>query len=127
MTQHAIVAIDHHTARIYHLDGATPGDLKLSEAAVRETDNRHATDGKRPDHHAFFHEVAKALGGAKEILIVGAGTAKEELKHHLDKHDAEVAKHVVGVESIDHPTEPQLLAMAKKRFKTIDAWLGDKR
>ena len=127
MTQHAIVAIDHHTARIYHLDGASPGELKLKEDAVRETDNRHATDGKRPDHQTFFHEVAKALKGAKEIIIVGAGTAKDELKHHLDKHDVDVAKHVVSVESINHPTEPQLLAMAKQRFKTIDAWLGDRR
>jgi len=38
-----------------------------------------------------------------------------------------VATHVVGVESIDDPTTPQLLALAKKRFKAIDAFLGDKR
>ena len=127
MSQHCVVALTHHKAHIYHLDGQTAGDLSLKESAVRETDNRHANDGKKADHKHFFEDVARALTSAKEILIVGNGTAKDEFKHHLEHHHKNIAAHVVAVESIEHPTEPQLLAMAKKKFKTIDAWLGDKR
>lgn len=127
MSQHCVVALTHHKAHIYHLDGKTAGDLSLKESSVRETDNRHAADGKKADHKHFFEDVANALTSAKEILIVGNGTAKDEFKHHLEHHHKNIAAHVVAVESIDHPTEPQLLAMAKKKFKTIDAWLGDNR
>jgi stalled ribosome rescue protein Dom34 len=127
MSQHCVVALTHHKAHIYHLDGKTAGDLSLKESSVRETNNRHVADGKKADHKHFFEDVAKALTSAKEILIVGNGTAKDEFKHHLEHHHKNIAAHVVAVESIDHPTEPQLLAMAKKKFKTIDAWLGDNR
>jgi stalled ribosome rescue protein Dom34 len=127
MSQHCIVALTHHAAHIYHLDGQAGGEVTIREAAVRETDNRNAGSGKKPDHKHFFDDVAKGLTDAREILIVGHGTAKEEFKHHLESHHKQINGHVVAVESIDHPTEPQLLAMAKKKFKTIDAWLGDQR
>jgi stalled ribosome rescue protein Dom34 len=123
MSQHAIVFLDHHQARIFHLDGTNKSDLKLKEAGKRETDNRHHTDGKKPSHEAFFHAIAQGLKGANEILVVGPGTAKSEFKHHLEQHDAAVDQHVVAVESVDHPSEPQLLALAKRRFKAIDQWL----
>lgn len=123
MSQHAIVFLDHHHARIFHLDGTNKSDLKLTEAAKRETDHRHHGDGKKPAHDAFFHSIAEGLTGANEILVVGPGTAKSEFKHHLEQHDAAVDKHVVGVEAVDHPSEPQLLALAKRRFKAIDQWL----
>jgi stalled ribosome rescue protein Dom34 len=123
MSQHAIVYLDHHHARVFHLDGSNQRDLKLTEASARETDHRHATDGKKPSHEAFFHAVARSLRDANEILVVGPGTAKSEFKHHLEQHDAAVNQHVVGVESVDHPTEGQLLALARQRFKAIDQWL----
>ena len=36
MSQHALVVVDHHTARIYHLDGHDAGSLAVRQAAVRE-------------------------------------------------------------------------------------------
>ncbi len=123
MHQHTIVAIDHHVARIFHLDTSTALPEKLAEAAVRETDNRHHADGKRPDHSHFFDDVAKSLSSAVEILIVGNGTAKDEFNHRLGTHHKNLSGRVVGVESIDKPTDKQLIALAKKRFKAIDAWL----
>ena len=35
MSQHAIVYLDHHHARVFHLDGTQQGGLKLTEAAQR--------------------------------------------------------------------------------------------
>jgi len=126
MAQHVLVVLDHHTARIFHLDGKDAATLTVREAAVRETNDRHASDGKRVTHDAFFHEVAGELTGAKEILILGNGTAKDEFKHHLDDHHAAVAAVVVGVETIDQPSDPQLLTLAKSRFKTLDTWLSQR-
>ena len=123
MHQHTIVAIDHHVARVFHLDAQEALPETLKESAVRETDNRHHADGKRPDHAHFYDDVAKSLGTAVEILIVGSGTAKDEFNHRLSTHHKELSGRVVGVESIDKPTDRQLIALAKKRFKAIDAWL----
>jgi stalled ribosome rescue protein Dom34 len=123
MSQHAIVYLDHHHARVFHLDGTQQGGLKLTEAAQRETDHRHRGDGKKPSHEAFFRAVAASLKDAQEILVVGPGTARSEFKHHLEQHDAAVDQHVVAVEAVDHPSEPQLLALAKRRFRAIDQWL----
>jgi hypothetical protein len=36
-----------------------------------------------------------------------------------------VAQKILGVETVDHPTDPQLLAYAKKCFLRIDALKGD--
>jgi hypothetical protein len=123
MHQHTIVSIDHHVARVFHLDALEALPEKLQESAVRETDNRHHADGKRPDHTHFYDDVAKVLGTAVEILIVGHGPAKDEFNHRLGSHHKDIAARVVGVESIDKPTDKQLIALAKKRFKAIDAWL----
>jgi stalled ribosome rescue protein Dom34 len=123
MSQHAIVFLDHHHARVFHLDGTTRSGLTLKEASRRETDHRHHGDGKKPSHDAFFHAVAESLKGANEILVVGPGTAKNEFKHHVEQHDAAVDQHIVAVEAADHPSEAQLLALARRRFKAIDQWL----
>ena len=72
----------------------------------------------------YFHEVAKALKGAQELLLVGPGLAKTHfvahLKHH---HHMDLAKKVVGVETVDHPTEPEILAIARKFFKSHDMFV----
>jgi stalled ribosome rescue protein Dom34 len=122
MSQHAIVYLDHHRARVFYLDGADK-NLTVREATKRETDDRHQADGKRPSHDAFFRELAQSLHGAEEIIVVGPGTAKSEFKHHVEAHDAVVDQHIVAVETVDHLTEGQLLALARKRFKAIDQWL----
>jgi hypothetical protein len=58
-------------------------------------------------------------------LIVGPGSAKLELMKHANKHDHLTAEKVVGIETVDHPTDGQLLAYAKKYFHRVDALKGD--
>jgi hypothetical protein len=44
---------------------------------------------------------------------------------HATKHDHLIADKVVGIETVDHPTDGQLLAYAKKYFHKVDALKGD--
>lgn len=67
-----------------------------------------------------MHEVVEAVASANEILIVGPSSAKLELMKHMVKHDANIASKVVGIETVDHPSDAQLLAYAKKSFTRID-------
>jgi stalled ribosome rescue protein Dom34 len=124
MTRHALVFIDHAQARIFHVDESDPQGAVLAPAPRPETRRtRRLGDGKR-EHgdRRFLEEVAANLKGNDEILVVGPGQAKNELIRHLEAHAKDVEKCVVGVETVDHPTDHQLVALARRRFKAIDLW-----
>jgi hypothetical protein len=125
---HAVIWIDHEQAKVFSMNLA--GDR--SEWTVRPHD-RHvhvhhkagtvSSAGKaKPDQH-YFHSVADAVADAGEILIVGPGTAKQELRKHMDQHDPKIAAKVVGVEPIDHPTDGELINYAKQFFRKTDRTL----
>ncbi len=81
--------------------------------------------GRSPEDEHYFHGVADAVKDAAEILLTGPGTARTELMHHLERHDPAVAKKVVAVEPLDHPSDGQLVAFARKFFKGIDKMRPD--
>jgi stalled ribosome rescue protein Dom34 len=124
---HAAVWLDHAEAHVMHI---SPDDVERS--IVRPEGGRphlHVKSGivgsgHRSGDAKYYHEIAEALRGAQEILIVGPGQAKVELMKHLQKHDPQVAERVVGIESIDHPTDNQLVAYARRYFHAKDQMLG---
>jgi hypothetical protein len=82
-----------------------------------ETDKNR--DKQRPDDaHRFFRELALALADTSEILIVGPSTAKLHFLNHVHHHDRALLPKIVGLETVDHPTDGQLVAYAKRYFKT---------
>ena len=64
------------------------------------------------------------MKGATEILIVGPGHAKLELIKHIHSHDQGVSDKVIGVETVDHPSDAQLVAFARKYFVAKDRILS---
>ena len=72
---------------------------------------------------AFFDEVAEKLAGAGEILIVGPANAKFGFLKRLQKKHAPIAENVVGIETVDHPTDGQLLNFARAYFRKADRML----
>jgi len=124
---HAAVWIDHEQAKVFVLTR----EAADKEWKVRPHEHHahvHTRTGKGDSGHTvdegYFHSVADAVKDAAEILIVGPGTAKSELKHHLDRHDPQVAKKVVAVEALDHPSDGQIAAFARKFFKGADQFRG---
>lgn len=120
--QHALVFIDHDHAKVFLVDRADPQGASLKQQAHHKTSTKHKTDGKAQHDHHLFDEVIKAMHGIEEILVVGPGTAKSELVHHIEKTARHLQPKLVGVEAVDHPTDAQLVALAKKKFKNIDLW-----
>ena len=124
-TVHAAVWIDHAEAKIFHIDGEgfDPAIVKPHHHFKRHptvtAERAHPTDAAH-----FFHEVAHALADAQEILIVGPGSAKLELFRHIHKHDHAVEPKVIGVETVDHPTDGQLVAFVKRYFHANDRLAG---
>lgn len=126
--QHAVVWVDHQHATVidYSFDDQHVVEIER-EGGQRKVHRRSGVPGpgKAPVDHQYYDEIAAALRGVREVLIVGPGAAKHELQHELQARHAAVAKSVVGVEAADHPSAGELLAFAKRYFKRIDALLGD--
>ena len=114
-----ILWIDHREARIF---GIEPGTL--DNATIRAPGHhvhRHPAGGTAEHNHpgderAFFQEVAHALEGAEQILIVGPSTAKVQFFRYLHQHAPKLEPKVVSIETVDHPTDGQLVAYAKRHF-----------
>jgi stalled ribosome rescue protein Dom34 len=123
MDKHVAIWLDHQEAHIFHIhrdnfDEATvkaPQHIHHRHPKGLEGGKEHPDDTKR-----FFREVAHSLEAAEEILIVGPSTAKLEFLRYVHKHDQALEPRIIGIETVDHPSDGQLVAYAKKYFKRID-------
>jgi len=80
--------------------------------------------GRAAPSKQFYDGVVAAIGDAREVLITGPGTAKTEFQRLLQNRHPQVAKRVVGVEALDHPSDSELLSFGRQYFKRVDALLG---
>lgn len=125
---HAVIWLDHQEAHVIHF---SPSDSEVEHIKTKsQHKNLHHKRGSVSGSHSaadqdYLHEVIHAVADAKEILIVGPGSAKTELMKHVSKHDQNIIEKIVGVETVDHPSDGQLLAYAKKYFVKVDNLKGD--
>ncbi len=75
---------------------------------------QHPADAK------FFDEVAAALSGTHEILIIGPAQTKQEFANFLKEKHAPLGKGIVAVETADHPSDAEVLSYARRHFKALD-------
>ena len=123
---HAIVWIDHTLAHIISInpDDVENSVIKAANAPQHLHSKRGAIgSGHAPEDQHYYHEVVDALRGTREILIVGPSNAKINLIKHIHNHDHDLIVNIVGVETVDHPSDAQLLAYARQYFKAADAML----
>jgi stalled ribosome rescue protein Dom34 len=121
MTMHrnAAVWLDHREARVFHVDSEGADRSRLR--AAHEHVHRHPADGGERAHphenDAFFHHVAGALSDAEQILVVGPSTAKLQFVRYLRAQAPKIEAKIVGLESVDHPTDAQLIDYARRYFE----------
>jgi stalled ribosome rescue protein Dom34 len=120
-TKHAIVWIDHQEAKIFFIDADTSEALD----AHKHVQHPKHGDGKHPVmEDSFFHAVLHEVRESEEILVVGPASAKLQLVKHAHKHDHAIADKIIGVETVDHPTDGQVLKYAKHYFHGKDRLAG---
>jgi stalled ribosome rescue protein Dom34 len=125
MTHHfyAVVAIDHAEATVFEF-----AEKDITEHRIKATDrqgNIHhkagaVGSGHTHDSKAYLTAVVGALKPSHEIVIVGHGTAKDELASFIREHAPLLAPRIMGIESIDQPTKGKILAFARKFFESKD-------
>jgi stalled ribosome rescue protein Dom34 len=119
-TQHAVVWIDHQHAQVLHFD-SDPVQVQKIKAHNHHT-RQHGSQART--EHKFFDEVCDALAGIKQVLVTGARTAQADFRHYVEKHRALIVPKIVGWEVVDHPTEGQLVALARQFFVKHDRMAG---
>jgi hypothetical protein len=117
---HAVVWTDHHNARVLRFDAQQASATKV-RAGSHYTRQHHS---QVRSEHEFFAEVCAALEGISEVVIAGARTSVADFRHYAEKHRPHVAAHIVAYEVVDHPTDAELLALAKDRLLKHDRMKG---
>jgi stalled ribosome rescue protein Dom34 len=120
---HAAVWIDHHEARVFHFNADDAEHVVVHpEHPTRHIHHKaHSIgSGHTAEDQAFFHSVIEAIGNAGAVLIGGPANAKHELFKHIQRHAPQLLARIAAVETLDHPTDGELLAHARKYFRAAD-------
>lgn len=117
---HAIAMVDHQSAKLFQFNEAEFIEREVHAHLHATAQHRSAVRAG----HAFYGEVCDALDGIAEVLITGGHTALADFRHYVEKHRPLTAKHIVDYQVVDHPTDKQLLALAKKYFEKHDQTAG---
>jgi hypothetical protein len=120
---HAVIWIDHREARVSHFNAEDVERLVLHPDHPTRHIHHKANSigsGHASADHDYLHAVAESVADAGAVLITGPANAKTELVEHIRVHDPQLTKLIVGVETVDHPSDSQLVAHAKKYFMAAD-------
>jgi len=119
-TFHAVVWLDHQQAKVLQFDTE---HVQAEKIKAHSHHTKQRASAVRTEHE-FFGEVVDALAGIAEVLIVGSSTAQADFKHYVEKHRTGAAKQIVAYETVDHPSDNQLIAFARKYFLKFDRMAG---
>lgn len=118
-THNAMVWIDHRTAKVFHFNAEHNEEVVIRNSHQHQNLHHKANSGDSGHvsvDKEYLHRVAMELAKAGAVLIVGPGSAKTELRTYLQRFRPDVASRIRAVETLDHPTDGQLLAHGRKFF-----------
>ena len=118
-TFHAVVWLDHDAAHIAFFD------RDHAETQLIHSKSQHKHQGKSKDMNAFFAEIASNVKKCHEVLLTGPGLTRQHFKDWYEKHDQVLSKVIVDSIASDHPSDAQLVAMARQYFKKFDQMAAD--
>jgi len=124
-----LVAIDHHGARIYHIDVSSadaaehvikPYDPHHFLHHMRHKDRAREHGQKAAEDPSYYVRIAQALAAGGRIVVVGHGQGDSNAAHHLAtylrEHHRETYARIAVQASADLSslTDPQLLALGAR-------------
>jgi stalled ribosome rescue protein Dom34 len=121
--RHAAVWLDHDEARIFHVDLESFDESKVH--SPHHHFHRHPKGPHEPREHPddqahYFQQIAGALADAEEVLVMGPSTAKLHFLRYAREHAPALEPRIVGLETVDHPSDAQLVAYVKRYFAVSD-------
>jgi hypothetical protein len=126
---HAVIWIDHHEARVFHFSPTEADRMVLHPDHPTRHIHHKANSigsGNVAADHDYLNVVAASVADAGAVLITGPANAKTELLKYVHFHAPKLMNVIVGVETVDHPSDAQLVAYARKYFAAEDRMLPQK-
>jgi hypothetical protein len=117
---HAIVWTDHQSAQVLQFDA----DHVVGQKVKSHTHHTAQHGSAVRTQHEFFGEVCDALDGIGIVLVTGPRTGLSDFQHFAQKHRPQTASRIDAYEVVDHPSENQLVALARKHFVKHDMTSG---
>ncbi|MGY3486511.1 stalled ribosome rescue protein Dom34 [Bradyrhizobium sp. USDA 4011] len=114
---HVVVWIDHLVAKVFGI-GLTGVSAAAVHAHLPSQHLHHKAntigDGRVQADATFLARVGEAVGGCSDLIVIGPGTEKTELMQYLRTARPDLNVHV---EPSDHPTDGEIVALGRKRFR----------
>ena len=120
---HAVIWLDHHEARVFHFSPTDVERLVLHpDHPARHIHHKAKSlgSGNAAEDRNFLQAIVGSIADSRAVLVTGPGNAKNDLVKHIDQHAARLKKIIAGVETVDHPSDAQLVAHARHYFKAED-------
>jgi stalled ribosome rescue protein Dom34 len=120
---HALVWIDHREAKVFQFNATEVSNTTIRSEHPHQHIHHKANSGDSghsPPEKEFYKHVAQALAHSGAILITGPANAKTELLAYIKREQPKLAEKISGVETLDHPTDGALVALARSFFKGDD-------
>jgi stalled ribosome rescue protein Dom34 len=113
---HAVVWIDHESAKIFQVDRPQTEPMKVK--THHHYTRQHGSEIRT--QHEFFAQVCDAVAGVSELLIAGSQNVHTDFHHFITKHRPALIHSIIRWEAVDRPTERQLAAFGRKFFAKHD-------
>ena len=135
-----VVAVDHHRARLFTIEGTSESERTLRPYDphhflhhLTHRQERELRGQREPEEPSYYSQIVAALAPARRIVLLGHGTGHSNAAAHLEevlraKHP-DICRRIVATRALDlsATTEPQLLALALEILDASRAATGPAR
>ncbi len=120
-----VIWLDSKEAKVFKREGGKEALSLMHTHGHKHPGQPHGKHGDQhhPEAIALFKDLLHVFRDASEVLLMGPGEAKVQFQKYLKDHEANAAKKVVGVETVDHPTDGQIREIANKFFAKLERGL----
>lgn len=108
--------LNHQSALVIEYDTETMHVLRTAQH--HHATHQHANEVRT--EHEFFGNVCDLLDPFAQVLVLGGHTTLADFRHYVDEHRPQTALRIAGYDIVDHLTENQLVAHARKRFDALE-------
>ena len=115
-----VIWMDSEKAQIFSLNPEGIEKTHLEKHAMDHHTHKKKDNHSDPNTDHFFKDLSTKIATAEKVLLLGPGLGKNHFRSYLEKHSPGLAKKIIGVESVDHPTENQIMAKSREFFKTYN-------
>ncbi|HYJ09606.1 MAG TPA: hypothetical protein VEX18_11370 [Polyangiaceae bacterium] len=118
MPKYVVVWLDYSQAQFFHVHPERFDESTIwvkTHEVLRHASEAHGASALQQQKQ-FFSDVAGALSGVEEVLVVGPSTAKLDLLRYAHENDPGLSPKIVGLETVEHANDGQLVKFARHYF-----------